>query len=348
MSLFSSAPKSLCILRLSAIGDVCHAISVVQAIQAHYPETEITWICGKIEAQLIGDLPNIHVVIFDKKLGFKGMRQVWKQLSTTKFDALLDMQVALRASVLSLGIKARYKIGFSQNRTKEGQRWFTNKHLPNTQAFHVLDNFAEFARFIGVPFESPSWNIPLSESDHAFAKSVIQDIKTLVISPAASKDSRNWLVERYAAVADYAVERGLQVILCGSPAPREKELAQRIEEAASNELINLVGKTSLKQLTAVLKHASVVLAPDSGPAHLATTQSTPIVGLYAHSDPRRTGPYNSLELVANAYDEHVQAQTGTSLDKLDWGTRAKGDNLMASIQVEQVCQLLDKALEKTQ
>ena len=127
-------------------------------------------------------------------------------------------------------------------------------------------------------------------------KALFKNKKTLVISPATSKDSRNWLVERYAAVANYAVEQGLQVILCGSPAPREKALAQQIQETASSELINLVGKTSLKQLTAVLRHASVVLAPDSGPAHLATTQSTPVVGLYAHSDPRRTGPYNSLEL----------------------------------------------------
>ncbi|GAM70243.1 ADP-heptose-lipooligosaccharide heptosyltransferase II [Vibrio sp. JCM 19236] len=278
MSLFSSAPKSLCILRLSAIGDVCHAISVVQAIQAHYPQTAVTWVCGKIEAQLIGDLPNIRVVVFDKKQGLKGMRQVWQSLSDTRFDALLDMQVALRASVLSLGIKAKYKIGFSRNRTKEGQWWFTNKHLPDTQAFHVLDNFAEFARFIGVPFECPHWDIPVSKADQDFAKDVIQGKPTLVISAAASKDSRNWLLERYAAVADYAIEKGIQVILCGSPAPREKALAERIESSASYELINLVGKTSLKQLTALLDHATVVLAPDSGPAHLATTQSTPVVG----------------------------------------------------------------------
>lgn len=348
MPLFSSAPKSLCILRLSAIGDVCHAISVVQAIQAHYPSTEITWVCGKIEAQLIGDLPNIRVVVFDKKLGFSGMRQLWKTLSAERFDALLNMQVALRASVLSVGIKAKHKIGFSRNRTKEGQWWFTNKHLPDTKAFHVLDNFAEFARFIGAPFDTPKWSIPVSKADIDFAERTIHRKPTLIISPAASKDSRNWLVDRYAAVADYAVKKGMQVILCGSPAPREKELAKKIDKASNSELINLVGQTSLKQLTAMLRHASVVLAPDSGPAHLATTQGTPVVGLYAHSDPRRTGPYNSLDLVANAYDSHVQEQTGTSLNKLAWGTRAKGDNLMASIQVEQVCKLLDKALEKAQ
>ncbi|MPW37515.1 glycosyltransferase family 9 protein [Vibrio sp. B1Z05] len=346
MTLFKSPPKSLCILRLSAIGDVCHAIAVVQAIQNYWPSTKITWICGKIEAQLIGDLPNIEIVVFDKKLGFKGMKAVWKQLSSTRFDALLHMQAALRASALSFGIKADYKIGFGKNRTKEGQWLFTNKHIPNSQSFHVLDNFADFARYIGVPFRAPQWHIPVSHDDTEFAKNVINNQPTLVISAAASKDSRNWLTERYAAVADYAIDKGMQVILCGSPADREIKLAENIAHLMQGDVNNMVGKTSLKQLTAVLNEASVVLAPDSGPAHLATTQGTPVIGLYAHSDPRRTGPYNSLELVANAYDEHIQQQTNKSLSDIPWGTRAKGDDLMIAISTEQVCHLLDRALEK--
>ncbi|OBT10109.1 glycosyl transferase [Vibrio sp. UCD-FRSSP16_10] len=346
MTLFKSAPKSLCIVRLSAIGDVCHAIAVVQAIQKHWPETSITWVCGKIEAQLIGDLPNIKIVIFDKKLGFKGMKAVWKQLSATRFDALLHMQAALRASALSFGIKAKYKVGFAKNRTKEGQWFFTNKHLPHSQSFHVLDNFADFARYIGVPFSEPKWNIPLTDADIQFATKAIDNKPTLIISAAASKDSRNWLTERYAALADYASEKGMQVILCGSPSEREVTLANDIQQLAKSDMTNMVGKTSLKQLTALLKEAAVVLAPDSGPAHLATTQGTAVIGLYAHSDPRRTGPYNSLDLVANAYDEHIQSQIGKPLKDIIWGTRAKGDNLMASISVEQVCQLLNKTLEK--
>ena len=98
------------------------------------------------------------------------MRAVWSALKGQRFDALLHMQAALRASVLSLGIKAKYRIGFSRNRTKEGQWLFTNKHLPDTDAFHVLDNFAEFARYLGVPFDRPEWHIPLSEQDIRFAR----------------------------------------------------------------------------------------------------------------------------------------------------------------------------------
>ncbi len=348
MPLFTSAPSSLCILRLSAIGDVCHAISVVQAIQKQWPETKITWITGKIEAMLIQDLPNIEVVVFDKKQGFKGMKALWKQLSSQHFDALLHMQAALRASVLSIGIKAKYKIGFSKNRTREGQYLFTNRHLPNSEQFHVLDNFAEFARYIGVTFDKPSWNIPLSEADEAFASQVMDNKPTLVIAPAASKDSRNWLTERYAEIADYAATQGLQVVLCGSPAEREVKLAKEIEALSHTPLKNIVGQTSLKQLTAVLKHATIVLAPDTGPAHLATTQSTPVIGLYAHSNPLRTGPYNNLDSVVSVYKQHVEAQYHKPVEALPWGTRAKGDDLMRDISVDIVKEQLNNLWYKEQ
>ncbi|MDO6526834.1 glycosyltransferase family 9 protein [Motilimonas sp. 1_MG-2023] len=346
MALFTAAPNSLCVLRLSAIGDVCHAISVIQAIQDYWPSTKITWVCGKIEAQLIGDLPGIDVVIFDKKAGFAGMRQVWSKLKNQRFDALLHMQLALRASMLSLGIKAKYRVGFSKDRSKEGQWLVTNRHLPSSNSIHVLDNFAEFARYLGVPFESPQWNIPLGEAELDFAKGYCQGKKTLVISPAASKDERNWLTDRYATLADYATEQGLQVILCGSPAPRELKLAQAISDLCQQPIINLTGKTSLKQLTAVLAAADVVIAPDSGPAHLATTQGTTVIGLYGHSNPKRTGPYNDLDKVVSVYEQHVVQQQQKPIEQLAWATRVKGDHVMQDITLAAVQAELDKVISQ--
>ncbi|RBQ30331.1 ADP-heptose--LPS heptosyltransferase I, partial [Arcobacter sp. FW59] len=190
--------------------------------------------------------------------------------------------------------------------------------------------------YIGVPFDKPQWTIPLTPEDEELAISTIANKPTLVISPAASKDSRNWLTDRYAAIADYAVEQGMQVVLCGSPAPREVNLGNDIEKLCQSPVTNLIGKTNLKQLTAVLKHATVVLAPDTGPAHLATTQSTPVIGLYAHSDPRRTGPYNDLDIVVSVYQQHVEAQQGKPVADLPWGTRAKGDDLMKDITLDMV------------
>jgi len=343
MPLFATAPKSICLLRLSAIGDVCHAVAMVQAIQKQWPSTKITWIMGKIEAQLLSDLPGIEVIIFDKKSGYQGMKAIWQQLSGIKFDALLHMQLALRASALTIGIKADYKIGFNLKRAKEGQWLFTNRKIPDTASQHVLDSFFEFAYFLGIDKTSPTWDIPLSKADLNFAEKLNASQQPLfVISPAASKDERNWLVERYAAVADHATQQGFQVVLCGSPAPREIKLGTEIEQQMHYEATNLIGKTSLKELTAVIQKATLLLAPDSGPAHIATTQGTPVIGLYGHSNPHRTRPYLSADSVVSVYEKHVQAQHKKPLSELPWSARAKGEHIMADIQTEQVIALFNK------
>ncbi|EKO3590016.1 glycosyltransferase family 9 protein [Vibrio metschnikovii] len=338
----TSGQKSICILRLSAIGDVCHALSTVQHIQRTYPDWSLTWIMGKTEAQLLGDLPRIKVLVFDKKRGLKGMQAIWSQLSGQRFDYLLHMQVALRASVLSLGIKANTKLGFSWSRAKEGQWLFTNQKLPSTQVTHVLDNFAQFAHYLGCPPQPPQWQIPISEQDRQLVKQLPSPY--LVICPAASKDERNWLAQRYALVADYAAQKGMHIVLCGSPTDRERRLASTIEHFMSQPVINLVGQTSLKQLTAVLADAQLVIAPDSGPAHIATTQETPVIGLYAHSNPARTGPYYSLPWCVSVYEQCIIDQYGKPSDQLAWGTRVKGEQLMSLISTEAVIEKLDHVL----
>ena len=347
MALFTTAPKSICILRLSAIGDVCHAVAAIQAIQKQWPTTKITWIMGKIEAQLLHDLPGVKVIVFDKSTGFSGMKAIWKQLADQHFDALLHMQLALRASALTLGIKAKYKIGFNRKRAKEAQWLFTNKKINDMSSAHVLDSFFEFAYFLGIDKTTPSWNIPLADADISFAQQQRQENKPLfVISPAASKDERNWLTERYASVADYAVQQGFQVILCGSPAPREVKLGNDIEAVMNEKATNLIGKTSLKQLTAVIGEAQLILAPDSGPAHIATTQGVPVIGLYGHSNPNRTRPYLSKESVISVYEKHVQEQHGKPLSELPWSARAKGAHIMAEISTEQVIDIFNKITQR--
>ncbi|MDR9828548.1 glycosyltransferase family 9 protein [Vibrio sp. FNV 38] len=340
----TTPPKSICVLRLSAIGDVCHALSAVQQMQRIYPDAEITWVMGKVEASLFVDIPNVKVVVFDKSQGLKGMKAVWQQLSTQKFDYLLHMQVALRASLLSVGIKAKIRLGFNWSRAKEGQWLFTNAKLPNHSQEHVLDNFSQFAHYLGCPQEEPKWLIPVSEQDREIINQLPKTY--VVISPAASKDERNWLVDRYAEISDYIVSQGVAVVLCGAPTERERALVKEIEASAQSKLINLVGQTSLKQLCAVLAHAKVVIAPDSGPAHLATTQGTPVIGLYAHSNPKRTGPYHSLEHTVSVYENIVQEQFGQSSEQLKWGTRIKGSHLMQRISTQQVKQKLAKFISQ--
>lgn len=339
MPLFTSPPKSLCFLRLSAIGDVCHAVAAVQAVQRHWPETKITWIIGKVEAQLLNGLDGIEFIIFDKKTGYAGMKSVWQQLKHHQFDALIHMQLALRASLLTIGIKAKYKIGFNKKRAKEGQWLFTNKKIDDIQSQHVLDSFLSFVEYLGVPKSPAKWELPPRPEDTAWVNQQLPSpLPILVLSPAASKDERNWLTDRYAQLADHAVNKGYQVVLCGSPSQREIQLGDDICQHMNHQANNLIGKTNLKQLLAVLQKADIVLAPDSGPAHMATTQGTPVIGLYAHSNPQRTGPYLSLSSTVSVYDDCVLQQYGKPVSELPWGTRVKGSDLMQQIRLESVIQ----------
>ena len=90
---FTTEPKNICILRLSAIGDICHTLPIVRTIQANWPQSKITWIIGKTEYELIKDIPDINFIIFDKKNGFKEYLKIRTHFNNIKFDVLLNMQM---------------------------------------------------------------------------------------------------------------------------------------------------------------------------------------------------------------------------------------------------------------
>ena len=337
--------NSLCIVRLSAIGDVCHAVTTVQAIQRRLPDTKISWVVGRVEHALISDLPGIEFIVFDKQRGMKAYLELRKRFSKeVSFDVLLQMQTSLRANLVGGMIKARRKIGFPYSRAKELHSLFVTEHLPETNAFHVLDMFQHFAGGIGISDCETAWNIPLPAYAVTQAEKWLgKNAHYVLICPSASNTERNWLPDRYADIARHCHARGLEVVLTGSPAEREIALAADIENKAGIPMSNLAGQTDLKELLALCRGARVVIGPDSGTLHMATTQGTPVVGLYAHSSPRRTGPYRDLHRVADAYTKALE--TGSADDKLPrWGYRLKGPSRMARISVDEVIQLIDGVL----
>jgi heptosyltransferase I len=168
----------------------------------------------------------------------------------------------------------------------------------------------------------------------------------VLLAPSASHSERVWMPERYAAVADYCHARGLRVAVTGSAVPHEMDLANLICDLADGTLINIAGQTSLKELLALCRHARLVIGPDSGTLHMAITQQTPVVGLYAHSNPRRTGPYQGLRSVADAYTD-ILASRGQEDQQQLWGYRLKGEALMREIQLDTVTSLINEALNKT-
>ncbi len=333
-------------MRLSAVGDVCNAVPLVRTLQRHWPTTRITWIIGKLEESLIGDLPDIEFIIFNKRDGWRAFRQLRNDLRGRRFDIFLHIQAALRASIASLAIKAPLRIGFDRGQARDFQWWFCNQHIADITRGHVLDGFMGFARFLGIEDQTLRWDIPIPEAASAFAlQQVGGHERALIISPCSSQRARNWRnwkAANYAQIAEHATrQHGLKVILTGGPTELEKAYGEEIQATAATEVTNLIGATTLKELLALLARASALVCPDSGPAHMATAVGLPVIGLYATSNPGRTGPYLSQRWVVNRYPDATATYLGKDWSELRWGTRVRHPEAMDLIRPADVIAKID-------
>ncbi|NNF51250.1 MAG: glycosyltransferase family 9 protein [Gammaproteobacteria bacterium] len=353
-SLFKDKPPgSICLMRLSAVGDVCNAVPLVRALQRHWPAARITWVIGKLEASLVGDIPGIEFIIFNKADGWRAFRRLRQVLAGRKFDLLLHIQAALRASIATLVIPARVRLGFDSNQARDFQRLFVNARIPDLHHPHVLDGFMGFATQLGIDDQSLRWDLPLPPDAVAFSRQHLGDQdRALVISPCSSQRARNWRnweAKNYAAISRHVIEQhDMKVILTGGPTQLEAQYGKEIESLVPQTVTNLIGKTTLKQLLAILARATVLVCPDSGPAHMATSVGLPVVGLYATSNPQRTGPYMSREWVVNRYPDACHQFLGKDPAELRWGKRVRDPRAMNLISVSDVTNKLDMLLASEQ
>jgi len=336
-------PQSLCILRLSALGDITHALPIFHTLRQIWPDTKITWIIGKVEYQLVKDLPDVEFIIFDKKAGFTAYKNIRNELKNRHFDILLHMQMSLRASLISLLIKAKIKIGFDKQRAKDGQWLFTNKKIQYKEKQHVIDSFFGFTESIGIQEKKYVWDIPIPAEDVNSAKKLINsDSKYIIISPCSSKDYRNWNAQGYAALADYISEKyNYTIVLTGGNSNIEKQYAAEITQQASCSLTNLIGKTNVRELLSIIRDAQFMISPDSGPAHMATAMNTPVIGLYATTNPDRARPYLSSDWTVNRYPDAVFKKYNKNVNEVAWGTRVRDEWAMNLITVEDVKSKID-------
>ena len=342
----SASPEKICILRLSALGDVTHVIPALRAIQKQWPKAEITWICGTFEYKLLRLIDGVHFICFDKKAGMKEYFKLWKSLKQQKFDVLLLMQVAARANIASLGIRAKIKLGWDKQRSRDLHQLCIDQCIEESQQQHQVQGFLSFPRALGVKVEEPEWNMPVTDLALEFALKYIDiDKPLMIISACSSHKLRNWSAKRYAKLADYAVLKyGMQVVLSGGPGAIELDMASDIIQEMQNSALNLVGKDTLEQLTGLLSKATVVVSPDSGPAHLANAMGVPVIGLYACTWSLRSGPYNSLEYCVDQFEVAADQYLKQPASKLRWGKKIEQPGVMDLISVEMVCEKLDKLM----
>ena len=344
----ANGAQNLCLLRLSAIGDVTHVVPVVRVIQDQLPKTKITWVCGKVERDVLSALTGERFVVFDKKAGWRAYRDLRRELNDERFDVLLHMQVAVRANLASACIQADVKLGWDKGRSRELHRRFVHRSIEHVARQHQVQGFLSFARALGLQADEPEWDLPVSREGVEFADRVLPGgQKTLLISPCSSHTLRNWPADRYAAVADHAVERhGMRVALTGGRSDLEASTGKAIERSMKHRTLNLIGKDTLPTSLALLQRSDVVLSPDSGPAHLADALGTPVVGLYACTRSRRSGPYRSLDLCVDRFAEASRRFLGKDPDTVRWDKRIEKPGVMELIQVDDVIERLDAAVAR--
>lgn len=331
-----NGPASICLLRLSALGDVTHVLPLIRTLRRAWPEIALTWVIGKGEQKLLDSLPGVEFLVYDKNTGLAGMHALRRALRGRRFDALLQMQVAARANMLSAFLPAKRRIGYDKPRSKDLHGLFIRERIPDRPGIHVLDAIGSFCEPLGLKQTEVIWEMPVPDDARAWARAQWPEdgMPTLAISPCSSHALRNWRAERYAAVADHAAMRGWRVVLLGGRSRLERDTSDAILAAMTAPALDLVGKDTLKQLPALLERANLLMTPDSGPMHIANAMGTKVLGLHAASNPRRSGPYSDIRFCVDRYDDAARKYLGKPASALRWGTKVEHDGAMDLVTVE--------------
>ena len=258
----SSGPLRLCLVRLSALGDVCLVVPLVRELQRSFPLARLTWVIGRESLPVVEGLTGVEYVPFDKRGGWREYQRVGTQLRREPFDALLALQASLRANLLYPWIRATRKIGFDSQRARDGHRWFVTETIAPSRA-HFVDAYLAFAQALGCDPGPARWDLPVSAPARAAVRELLASLTgegpLIVLNPAASKESRNWPVERYVELVRALSTRWrARLVLTGGPAATERQLAEQIQAqlGVGFPVINAVGLTSVPQLFALLTQAA--------------------------------------------------------------------------------------------
>ena len=338
-------PKNIAFFRLSALGDVVLAIPLIRAIQKQWPDCKITWITSSAVYPLLEGLEGVEFLVIKKPQKIKDylvLRHLFKEY---QFDILLAAQASFRTNLIYPFINAKRKIGFDNGRARDLHSWFVKEQIEPRDE-HLAEGFMGFANKLGIENKELSWELSVSDEDKTWAKQQRTKPKYIAINAAASKSERTWSAQNYASFIDAAFEKySLQVVLTGGPANNEIDLAQQIQSLAKTPMDNLVGKTKHKQIAALLGEVDCLIAPDTGPAHIAVAMHTPVIGLYAVARSGLSGPYQIPDYTVDKYPQALKQFLGKEFKEAGWHERVHHESAMDLITVEDVMAQLDKVFQ---
>jgi heptosyltransferase I len=338
--------NSICIVRLSALGDVLMLVPLVRTLQANYPNASITWVISQPAYSLVEGMDGIEFIVIDKPESPADYWRFYKKMSHRTFDVLLATQASFRANLLYPLIRAKRKIGYDKLRAKDGHGLFIRETITPGHD-HTLDGFLKFVEPLNIKKKIIRWDLPISNEDHAWARAHLPQGSDpiFVVNPAASKPERSWPIDRYIEVIRYAQSHWqAQVVLTGGPGAYDKALGERI----CNELsvTNLIGQTKPKQLLALLSQATLLLCPDTGPSHMACSVGTPVIALHAVTSAQVSGPYIYRHLAVDSYPEAVVNILKKTEKTNIWGTHAHGEKTMELVTVDAVIAQLNRFISE--
>jgi len=297
----------VCVVMMSAVGDAVHVLPVINALKRHSPDIHITWVLQPAPATLVRGHRSVdEILIFDRSKGWAAFSDIRQQLAGRTFDLVINLQVYFKAGVVTRFTRAPVKLGFDRARARDANWLFTTHRIPPHSLQHVQDQYFEFLTALGIPYDPVEWDLGPWPSERVWQRQFFErfDRPIAPIVVATSKPQKDWMPDRWAQVADALWhDFGLAPVLVGGRSPRELHAEQIIIERASHTPHSALG-SGLRNLVSILASAELVLAPDTGPLHMAVALDRPVVSLMGYTNPKRTGPYRKFhDLIVDAYGE---------------------------------------------
>lgn len=297
--------KNILVVKLSAIGDVIHALPVSYAIKETYPEAKVTWVVEPPAYDILKDNPYIdRLIVFEKKK-FKSLKgflanygPFTKILNADKFDASLDLQGLFKSAAIAWSAKAPVRLGTCNMRELSDK---ISKPVvgPNANG-HIVERYLDVARELGCKVEKVVFPMEITDHDAQVAQGVLRQAgvpegaKYVVLAVGANWPNKRWPTRYYAQLSDWLYNKKYIPVIIGGGA-LDTQLAGDISAETEIPPISLVGKTSLKQLAYVIMHAQAVVGGDTGPVHLSAGVGQNTVMVMGPTDANRNGPYGQLD-----------------------------------------------------
>jgi 3-deoxy-D-manno-octulosonic-acid transferase/heptosyltransferase-1 len=336
-------PKSILIIKLSAIGDVVHTLPLLEVLRKNFPEARLDWVVEEESSQIVDAHKGIDSVIISRRkswqkrllsgperaAAFKEIVQFLKELRLKQYDLVIDLQGLFKSAILTGLSRGKRKIGGSWGR--EGSRLFlTERPFFVNADKHAVDKYLKVAEYLGCEKDSWKGHIPIRESDKSSIDKVLgdkgtKDQKLVAINPFAKWTTKLWESERFAALAErLQKELACNIIFTGSG--QDRTSIDKITETMQDKPLNLAGQTSLKELAYLYSKCLLLVTTDTGPMHIAAAMGCPVVALFGPTAPWRTGPYGKGHTVIrdeiecspcfNKKCDHVNCMRNITVDKV--------------------------------